>query len=121
MLAEQGCRTWGKAARCASLTRRLLTPLLHVRQERHLAMLSSQRGQQQRNLGTGFTLLYGGLAGVAAETAVYPLQIVQRHMQVHSAAGAASGQSCACVNCMRNLVSSPSARRNVCPGIKRLR
>ncbi len=51
-------------------------------------MLSKQRGSPQRNLGTGFTLLYGGLAGVAAETAVYPLQIVQRHMQMHSHAGA---------------------------------
>ena len=49
--------------------------------------MTKQTGKPCRNLGTGLTLLYGGIAGVAAETAVYPLQIVQRHMQVHSKAG----------------------------------
>lgn len=56
-------------------------------QERHLASVTKQTGKPCRNLGTGLTLLNGGIAGVAAETAVYPLQIVQRHMQVHSKAG----------------------------------
>ena len=55
-------------------------------QERHLAGLAAQ-GRPQRNLPTGFMLLYGGLAGVAAETTVYPLQIVQRYMQLHSHTG----------------------------------
>lgn len=62
-------------------------------QERHLALAVKKTGKPSHNLGTGFTLLYGGVAGVAAETAVYPLQIVQRYMQVHSKAGA---QRCWC-------------------------
>jgi hypothetical protein len=58
-----------------------------ILQERHLALVAKRTGKPSRNLGTGLTLLYGGLAGVAAETAVYPLQIVQRYMQVHCKAG----------------------------------
>jgi Mitochondrial carrier protein len=56
-------------------------------QERHLAFVARKTGKPTRNLGTGLMLLYGGIAGVAAETVVYPLQIVQRYMQVHSKAG----------------------------------
>ena len=61
------------------------TPAPGSMQERHLA---GQRGRGEPvGLGTAWTLLYGGLAGVSAETAVYPLQVVQRYMQLHSAAG----------------------------------
>lgn len=54
-------------------------------QERHLAAKVA-RGEE-RELGTLYTLLFGGLAGVAAETTVYPLQMMQRHLQLHSSAG----------------------------------
>mmetsp|Transcript_14880 Transcript_14880/g.44931 ORF Transcript_14880/g.44931 Transcript_14880/m.44931 type:complete len:473 (+) Transcript_14880:269-1687(+) len=57
-----------------------------VLKERHLA--GQVRRGEPKGLGTAFTLLYGGLAGVAAETAVYPLQVVQRNLQLHTASEA---------------------------------
>lgn len=56
--------------------------------ERHFSRQET-RGDT-KDLGTLFTLLYGGLAGVAAETAVYPLQMLQRHLQIQSHLDSAS-------------------------------
>lgn len=39
-------------------------------------------------LGAGLTLLFGAAAGAAAETAVYPLEVIRRRMQLQSLARA---------------------------------
>jgi len=63
---------------------------------RHLAELntssssSGQQQQQQHELPVMYTLMYGALAGAAAETFLYPLEVIRRKMQLQSmAAGAA--------------------------------
>eukprot|EP01023_Acetabularia_acetabulum_P049641 TRINITY_DN5308_c0_g2_i2.p1 TRINITY_DN5308_c0_g2~~TRINITY_DN5308_c0_g2_i2.p1 ORF type:complete len:220 (-),score=48.68 TRINITY_DN5308_c0_g2_i2:127-765(-) len=45
---------------------------------------TSQEGIQMQ-LPASATLLYGGIAGVAAESVVYPLEVLRREMQVQSA------------------------------------
>jgi hypothetical protein len=67
---------------------------------RHLAALNSssstcsssttQQQQQHLELPVLYSLLYGALAGAAAETFLYPLEVIRRKMQLQSmAAGAA--------------------------------
>jgi hypothetical protein len=49
-----------------------------------------QQQQQHLELPVAYSLLYGALAGAAAETFLYPLEVIRRKMQLQSmAAGAA--------------------------------
>lgn len=66
-------------------------------QTRHTARVkaSQERGRSAQvvfddQLGAGVTLLFGATAGAAAETAVYPLEVVRRRMQLQSLARAAA-------------------------------
>ena len=51
-------------------------------QNRHLAALRREDGQPHEQLTATYMLLYGAMAGGAAETAVYPLAVVQRRLQL---------------------------------------
>ena len=51
-------------------------------QNRHLAALRREDGQPHDQLTATYMLLYGAMAGGAAETAVYPLAVVQRRLQL---------------------------------------
>lgn len=51
----------------------------------HLRMASSAgRGgpQREEKMDPKFSLLYGGLAGIVAETSVYPLEVLRRRLQL---------------------------------------
>jgi hypothetical protein len=51
-------------------------------------------GELHQELPAAYTLLYGALAGAAAEVMVYPLEVIRRKMQLLSmASGAASAAS----------------------------
>jgi hypothetical protein len=61
-------------------------------QQQELAGSSStqQQVQQQHELPVLYTLLYGAIAGAAAEAILYPLEVIRRKMQLQSmAAGTA--------------------------------
>lgn len=60
-------------------------------QTRHASRVAAQgNGAFDDQLGAGLTLLFGATAGAAAETAVYPLEVVRRRMQLQSLARAAA-------------------------------
>lgn len=66
-------------------------------QTRHAGRVTAAREGGQKGhvvfddqLGAGLTLLFGATAGAAAETAVYPLEVVRRRMQLQSLARAAA-------------------------------
>lgn len=46
----------------------------------------SQNGRLQMELGPTRTLLYGAIAGAAAEVATYPFEVVRRHLQLQGGA-----------------------------------
>ena len=65
-------------------------------QNQHLADLRRKDALQHERLTGMYTLLYGAIAGGAAESAVYPLIVVQRRMQLATIhAGRAGGAAAA--------------------------
>lgn len=48
----------------------------------HLRMASSAGPQREEKMDPKFSLLYGGLAGIVAETSVYPLEVLRRRLQL---------------------------------------
>jgi len=66
----------------------------------------------QLELGAKWTLLYGGLAGVAAETSVYPLEVIRRRLQLvkHVARNGRLDRY------MADLLSAVSKQQTVNPG-----
>lgn len=55
----------------------------------------TQQQHQHLELPVMYTLLYGALAGAAAETFLYPLEVIRRKMQLQSMAAAATAMGAA--------------------------
>ncbi|EIE27433.1 hypothetical protein COCSUDRAFT_39101 [Coccomyxa subellipsoidea C-169] len=68
--------------------------LYDMLKEKHLKHVSTSTGQQASRLDAAHSLLYGALAGAAAESTVYPLEVIRRRMQQIAAAavGNSGGQ-----------------------------
>ena len=61
-------------------------------------------GRKALEMGPAYTLLYGAMAGVAAEFTVYPLEVIRRRLQLQSIHGLSSSQSSGLVNMGRMFV-----------------
>lgn len=58
--------------------------------EQHLNHVSTVTGRKASRLDAAHSLMYGALAGAAAESTVYPLEVIRRRMQQSAAAAVAS-------------------------------